>query len=64
MIKIVYIFISLIVITFLIKNYFPYQGIKYLFYLFGYILLSLSYFERFSEEKLVVNIEEKLVFNI
>ena len=49
--KIFYISISLIVITFLIRDYFPHQVIQYIIYSFGFVLMSFSFFERFSDQK-------------
>ena len=51
--KIFLISISFIVITFLIRNYFPHQVIQYLLYSFCFTLMSLSYFERFFDQKQV-----------
>ena len=49
--KIFYISISLIVIAFLIRNYFPHQVIQYIIYSFGCVLMSFSFFERSSDRK-------------
>ena len=49
--KIFYISISIIVITFLIRNYLPHEVIQYIIYSFGFVLMSFSFFERFSDRK-------------